>query len=80
MLEPWRFEAIVEADEPMEMDTRVILVVDSTKVPGAGAEVQNDLRAVHIDARIEIHDGAYDADSNTLYVAEVTFLCREDHE
>ena len=79
VLEDGSFEAIVEADEPMEMDTQVRAVVDPSKVPGADGEVHNDLRALHTDAQLEITDGAYDAGSNTLYVAEVTFLCRDDH-
>ena len=77
------FEAIVEeisvAPRPFEVGLEVTVIVDPTKVPGADAEVQNDLKILHTDAQIEIEDGAYDAGMNILYVAEVVFLCRGDH-
>ena len=79
------FEAIVEETDAdaytdlFEAGMQATVIVDSTKVPGAKAEVQNDLRILHTDAQIEIRDGAYDAGLGELYVAEVTFLCRDDH-
>lgn len=75
------FTAIVEetnADTNLfEVGMQVTVMVDSTKVPGADAEVQNDLRVLHTDAQIEIEDGAYDEKINTLYVTEVILLCRD---
>lgn len=77
------FEAIVEeisvAPRPFEVGLEVAVIVDPSKVPGANAEVQNDLRILHTDAQIEIEDGAYDAGLNVLYVSEVVLLCRGDH-
>ena len=77
------YEAIVEETQAdtnlFEVGQQVTLVVDSTKVPGADAEVQNDLRIMHTDAMIEIENGAYDAGISTLYVSEIIFLCRGDH-
>ena len=77
------FDAIVEetnADTNLfENGQQATVVVDPAKVPGADAEVQNDLRILHTDAQIEIEDGAYDAGMNILYVAQVQFLCRGDH-
>lgn len=75
------FDAIVEecdADTDLfEAGQQVTVILDSTKVPDADAEVQNDLRALHTDAQIEITDGAYDAGLNVLYAAEVSLLCRD---
>lgn len=77
------FEAIVEetdADTSLfEAGMQVTVIVDSTKVPGADAEVQNDLRVLHTDAQIEIENGAYDNGLAVLYVAQVHYLCRGDH-
>ena len=77
------FEAIVEETDAdtnlFEEGMQVTVMVDSTKVPGADAEVQNDLTILHTDAQIQIEDGAYDAGIGTLYVSEVIFLCRDDH-
>lgn len=77
------FDAIVEETDAdtnlFEKEMQVNVIVDPSKVPGADAEIQNDLRILHTDAQIEIEDGAYDAGINTLYVAKVRLLCREDH-
>ena len=77
------FDAIVEESDAdtnlFEDGMQVTVVVDATKVPGADAEVQNDLKLLHTDAQIEIEDGAYDAGLNVLYVAQLRFLCRGDH-
>lgn len=62
---------------PLEVGMEVTVVVDPAKVPGADAQVQNDLKGVPENARIEIRDGAYDAEQNVLYVAQVKYLSRE---
>lgn len=69
VLEDGSFEAIAEADETMEMDTQVRVIVDPSKVPGANREISNDLSVITEDAVFEIYDGAYDAQNNLLYVA-----------
>lgn len=68
VLEDGNFEAVVEADEPMEMDTQVMVVVDPSKVPAA-EEIIFDAIGVVEDALFEIYDGAYDPERNILYVA-----------
>ena len=77
------FDAIVEETDAdtnlFENGQQATVIVDPTKVPGADAEVQNDLQFMHKDAQIEIEEGAYDAGMNILYVAQVQFLCRGDH-
>ena len=74
--------AIVEETDAdtnlFEEEMQVTVIVAATKVPGANAEVQNDLRILHTDAKIEITDGAYDAGLNVLYVARVNYLCRDE--
>ena len=67
------FEAIAEATRDMEVDTQVTVVVDPSKVPGAGREISNDLSVIVVDAVFEIYDGAYDAENNLLYVSELCF-------
>lgn len=76
VLEEGSFEVIVEADESMEMDTPVKVVVDPSKVPCADAEIQNDLSWIKENTSVVVENGAYDAQTNTLYVAEM-FLLRE---
>lgn len=68
VLDDGSFEAIAEATEPMEMDTRVTVVVDPSKVPGAEGTVVDTIGVVE-GARIEVEDGAYDPENNILYVA-----------
>ena len=74
VLEDGSFEAVVEADEPMEMDTQVTVVVDPSKVPGADPDAYTDLISVVEGALIEIEDGAYDPEQNTLYIAKMMLL------
>lgn len=74
VLEEGVFEAIVEADEPMKMETLVKVVVDPSKVPQANAEIQNDLSRIRENITVAVENGAYDAGTNTLFVAEVFFL------
>ena len=76
VLEEGSFEVIVVADESMEMDTPVKVVVDPSKVPCADAEIQNDLSRIKENTSVVVENGAYDAQTNTLYVAEM-FLLRE---
>ena len=73
VLEDGSFEAIVEADEPMEMDTQVRVIVDPSKVPGAvGGRV--DIFSVSEGAEFDIEDGAYDPEANILYIAEILLI------
>ena len=74
VLEDGSFEAVVEADEPMEMDTQVTVVVDPSKVPGADPDAYTDLISVVEGALIEIEDGAYDPEQNTLYIAKMMIV------
>lgn len=74
VLEDGSFEAIVEADEPMEMDTQVTVVVDPSKVPGADPDAYTDLISVVEGVLIEIEDGAYDPEENILYIAKILFI------
>ena len=80
VLEDGSFEAIVMATEPMEVDTRVILVIDPTKIPGETREIQNDLSKLLPDVEVSIENGAYDAEQNILYAAEVFFAEEADRE
>lgn len=73
VLEDGSFEAVVEATQEMEADTRVIVVVDPSKVPGADREIHNDLSVITVDAVFEIYNGAYDPEENTLYVAQLNY-------
>ena len=70
VLEDGSFEAIVEADEPMEMDTQVRVVVDPSKVPGAE---DRTVATVNVDEGtvFDIEDGGYDPEQNILYIAEI---------
>ena len=80
VLEDGSFEAVVIATEPMEVDTRVILVIDPTKIPGETREIQNDLSKLLPDVEVSIENGAYDAEQNILYAAEVFFTEEADRE
>ena len=71
MLEDGSFEAIVEATEPMEVDTPVKLVIDPDKVPDGETVDAEYARTVTEGMVVEIRDGAYDAGINTLYVEGV---------
>ena len=71
VLEDGSFDAIVKATQEMEADTPVKVVVDPSMVPGEDREIANDLSVITEGALLEIFDGAYDAEANTLYVAEV---------
>lgn len=70
ILEDGSFEAIAEATQEMEMDTRVTVVVDPSKVPGAEETILDTIGVVE-GALVEIYDGAFDASQNILYVAEL---------
>ena len=73
VLEDGSFEAIAEADETMEMDTQVRVIVDPSKVPGAvGGRV--DIFSVSEGAEFDIEDGAYDPEANILYIAEILLI------
>jgi hypothetical protein len=69
VLEDGSFEAIAEATEDMQVDTPVTVVVDPSKVPG-GENIVADAIGVVVGAKIEIYDGAYDTENNTLYIAQ----------
>ena len=71
VLEDGSFEAIAEATEDMQMDTKVTVVIDPSKVPGADPEQSGELIEFAEDDLLEIWDGAYDAEQNILYVAEI---------
>ena len=71
VLEDGSFEAIAEAIQEMEVDTNVIVIVDPSKVPGQTEEITTDLSDIVEDTVFTIEDGAYDAERNILYVAEV---------
>lgn len=77
VMEDGSFEAVVLATEPMEVDTPVILVIDPSKIPGETREIQNDLSKILVDAKVRIENGAYDAEKNILYAAEVFFAEEE---
>lgn len=53
------------------MDTQVKVVIDPSKVPGADPEQSGELIEFAEDDLLEIWDGAYDAEQNILYVAEI---------
>ena len=76
VLEEGRFEAIAEATQDMEVAVQVTVVVDPSKVPGQRAEINHDFSRVVENAKVMIENGAYDAENNILYVAEL-FLPRE---
>jgi hypothetical protein len=84
ILEEGSYRVYVERvpDEPgaVEAGVEMTLVIDPEMIPGQTAQIQNDLSHITEGMLVMIENGAYDAGSNTLYVAEVTFLCREDHE
>lgn len=73
VLDDGSFEAVVKATQPMEVDTPVTLVIDPSKIPGQTREIQNDLSKILVDMEVSIEDGAYDAEQNILYAAEVFF-------
>lgn len=78
VVEDGNFEAIVEADEPMEMDTQVTVVVDPSQVPGADKDAYGGLfLAVEAGDLLEISDGAYDPETNILYVSHVLIVEKE---
>lgn len=75
VLEGVGLEAIVEADEPMEMDTAVTVVCDPSRVPGATEDVYSGLfLAVEAGDLLEISSGAYDPEQNILYVSHVLIV------
>lgn len=71
VLEDGSFEAVVEATEPMEMDSQVKLVVDPDMVPGEIYADREYTQTITENMVVEIRDGAYDAGINTLYVEGV---------
>ena len=73
VLEDGSFEAIIEADEPMEMDTQVRVVFDPSMVPGAG-DTSMETFSVSEGAEFNIEDGAYDPEQNILYIANILLI------
>lgn len=73
VLEEGKFTAAVDAvdDNPtsLEADMELTVVVDPSRVPGAEAEIQNDLHGIGEYSLVVVENGAYDAGSNTLYAA-----------
>ena len=76
VLDDGSFEAVVEATEPMEMDTQVKLVIDPDMVPGEAYTDTEYTQTVTENMVVEIRDGAYDAGIHTLY-AEGVFAFEE---
>lgn len=75
VLEDGSFEAIVKADEPMEMDTRVTVIVDPSKVPGADGDAYGGaFLAVEAGDMLETANAAYDPEQNILYVSHVMIV------
>ena len=75
VLEDGSFEAIVKADEPMEMDTRVTVVVDPSKVPGADGDAYGGaVLALEAGDTLETANAAYDPEQNILYVTHVMIV------
>ena len=68
------YEAVVLADEPMEVDTAVILVIDPSKIPGADAENYGGMVDLAEGDLVEISNGIYDSETNILYVASVLIV------
>lgn len=81
VLDDGSFEAVVEAvtrePTPLELGMQVKMVVDPSKIPGETREIQNDLSKILVDAKVRIENGAYDAEKNILYAAEVFFAEEE---
>ena len=81
VLDDGRFEAVVEAvtrePTPLELGMQVEMVIDPSKIPGETREIQNDLSKILVDAEVRIENGAYDAEKNILYAAEVFFAEEE---
>ena len=73
VLEDGSFEAIIEADEPMEMDTQVRVIFDPSMVPGAG-DTSMETFSVSEGAEFNIEDGAYDPEQNILYIANILLI------
>ena len=75
MLEGVGFEAIVMADEPMEVDTQVTVIVDPSKVPGADEDAYGGgFLAVEEGDLLETTNDAYDPEQNILYVSHVLIV------
>lgn len=75
VLEDGSFEAVVEevSDEPMALvvDMRLQMTIDPDMVPD-GATVDGEYAdTITQGMLVEIRDGAYDADTNTLYVGGI---------
>lgn len=72
VLEDGSFMVVVEAvpREPMPFDVgaELTLVIDPDQVPTEGTDVEYGFTAA-VDEKVEIQDGAYDAEQNILYVA-----------
>ena len=69
------FEAVVLADEPMEVDTQVRVIVDPSKVPGADKDAYGGgFLAVEEGDILETTDAAYDPELNVLYVSHVRIV------
>lgn len=81
VLDDGSFEAVVEAvtrePTPLELGMQVKMVIDPSKIPGETREIQNDLSKILVDAKVRIENGAYDAEKNILYAAEVFFAEEE---
>ena len=71
------FAAVVEevSDEPtpLEAGMELTIVFDGSMVPGNTREVMPDTGKLTENAPVVAEDGAYDAETNTLYVVEVFF-------
>ena len=69
------FEAVVLADEPMEVDTQVRVVIDPSKVPGADKDAYGGgALAVEEGDILETTDAAYNPELNVLYVSHVLIV------
>lgn len=66
-------EEVAEMSSIVEAGMELTLVVDPAMVPGADAQIQNDLSKILADTLVRVANGAYDAERNILYVAELFF-------
>ena len=64
-------EEVAEASSFVKAGMELTLVVDPAMVPGADAQIQNDLSNILADTLVRVANGAYDAERNILYAAEL---------
>ena len=64
-------EEVAEITSVVEAGMELTLVVDPAMVPGADAQIQNDLSKILADTLVRVANGAYDAEKNILYAAEL---------